>query len=133
MSKTVADLQPVIAVDFDGTCCDHEFPGIGKPKANLKAALTLFRTLGYKILIYTCRTCHWHYDVFGGDPKQPTLEREKVKEMIAWLGEHQIPYDEVDDGSRGKPLAAVYIDDKGMRFEDNWQEIAFWVMNHLPK
>lgn len=123
MSNT-PKLQPTICVDFDGTLCDHEYPGIGKE------ALRLFRRLGYKIMIWTCRTCHWHYDVFGGDPSQPTLERLHVKEMIAWLDANGIEYDEVDDGSRGKPLADFYIDDKGVRFENNWDEIMGFVLSH---
>jgi hypothetical protein len=107
-------------VDFDGTICDHEFPGIGAPKPFVKEALTVFRAMGFRVLIWTCRTCHWHYDTFGGDPSQPTLERTHVREMIAYLAKHGIPYDEIDDGSRGKPLAEYYIDDKGLRFENNW-------------
>lgn len=83
----------------------------------------MFRGLGYRIIIHSCRTCHWHYDIFGGDPKQPTLLRPTVIAMISWLNKWNIPYDEIDDGTRGKPLANYYIDDKAIRFEDNWPEI----------
>lgn len=122
-------LVPLIAVDFDGTCCDMEFPMIGAPKPGVKEALTRFRELGYKIMIWTCRTSHFNYDVFGGDPRQPTLERDRVKEMIEWLDRNEIPYDEVDDGSRGKPGADFYIDDKGIRFDDSvgWAGITAFV------
>jgi hypothetical protein len=44
--------------------------------------------------------------------------------MIAFLEEHKIPYDEIDDGTKGKPLADYYIDDKAIRFTDNWVGIA---------
>lgn len=128
----VTKLQPQICVDFDGTLCDFEFPNIGKPKAGAKEALHMFRALGYKVLIYTCRTSHWHYDIFGGDPTQPTLERDRVKEMVEWLDANGIEYDEVDDGSRGKPLGAAYIDDKGVRFENNWPQIAAWIFTRRP-
>jgi hypothetical protein len=119
----------VIAVDFDGTLCEHSFPEIGALRPGAREALTMFRDIGYKVLIYTCRTSHWHYDIFGGDPEQPTLERERVQEMIVWLAKHEIPYDEIDDGSRGKPLADYYIDDKGIRFNNNWGRIAFFVFD----
>jgi hypothetical protein len=112
--------RPMIAVDFDGTLCDAAYPGIGQIKRGAKEALTTFRTLGYKILIYSCRTCHWYYDVFGGSPLEPTLQREKVRDMIAFLELHDIPYDEIDDGSRGKPPADFYIDDKAIRYDDVW-------------
>jgi hypothetical protein len=124
-------LVPLIAVDFDGTCCDMEFPLIGAPKKGVKEALTRFRELGYQIMIWSCRTSHFNYDVFGGDPRQSTMERDRVKDMIAWLNLHGIPYDEVDDGSRGKPGADFYIDDKGIRFDEsqgnNWATITQFV------
>jgi len=116
-----------LAIDFDGTLCDFAFPGIGKVKQGAKEAIDKFRELGYKIIIYSCRTCHWHYDIFGGSPDQPVMERDRVKEMISWLAENGIEYDEVDDGSRGKPSANAYIDDKGIRFQDNWKEIQEFV------
>lgn len=122
-------IQPVAAVDFDGTICDFAYPGIGQPKAGVKEALRMFRELGYKVVIYTCRTSNFHADIFGGGPP---MERDRVKEMIAYLAEHEIPYDEVDDGSRGKPMAAFYVDDKAIRFEDNWQKIAAWVYTRRP-
>lgn len=116
-----------IAVDFDGTICNFAFPGIGAPKEGVAQALSTLKALGFHILIYSCRTCHWHYDIFGGDPSQPVMERERVKQMIAFLDQHSIPYDEVDDGSKGKPLADYYIDDKGIRFEDNWAAIVQFI------
>lgn len=118
---------PTIAVDFDKTICDSDFPAAGPVKPFAKEALTIFRAMGFRILIWSCRTCHWHYDQFGGDPAQPTLERKQVQLMIECLDTNGIPYDEIDDGSRGKPLAALYIDDKGMRFADNWRELATYV------
>jgi len=50
-----------------------------------------------------------------------------VQEMIEFLDKHQIPYDEVDNGTKGKVTADIMIDDKGLRFEDNWNQIAAWV------
>lgn len=122
-------LQPHLCIDFDGTICEHQYPKIGALKPGAKAALDLFKSLGYKITIYTCRTCHHHYDVFGGDPSQPTLERQHVLEMIQYLKDNQIPYDEIDDGSKGKPLADAYIDDRGIEFKDNWPQIAARIYN----
>jgi len=118
-----------IAVDFDGTLCDMAFPEIGAPKVGAVEAMKVLRALGFKIIIWSCRCCHWDYDVYGGDPKQPVMERDKVQDMIAWLEAHGIEYDEIDDGSRGKPSADYYIDDKGIRFEDNWMNIAAFIMS----
>lgn len=116
-------MQPTVAVDFDGTLCEWKFPEIGEAKEGAAQALQRMRDAGYSILIWSCRTSHWHYDIFGGDPEQPTLDRQRVREMREWLELHHIPFDEIDDGSRGKPLADFYIDDKAVRFENNWSEI----------
>lgn len=124
---------PTIAVDFDNTLCDSKFPECGPPKPGAKEALEAFRAMGFRILIWTCRTCHFHYDVFGGDPEQPTLERPAVRLMIDWLNEQGIPYDEVDDGSRGKPLSDFYCDDKAIRVDNNWSEVVEFVRQHATK
>jgi hypothetical protein len=116
-----------IAVDFDGTLCEFAFPGIGPVKAGAVQAMKTFKALGYWLIIYSCRTSHQHYDIFGGDPSQPTLERDRVKEMIQFLHDNDIVYDEIDDGSKGKPTADYYIDDKGIRFNDNWTVIQQFV------
>lgn len=121
--------RPTIAIDFDGTLCEFQYPGIGPPKRYAREALEVFRNLGYRILIYSCRTSHRYYEIFGGDPSQPTMERERVKEMVSWLNEHKIPFDEIDDGSKGKPMADYYIDDKGIRFENNWPEVMAFVFD----
>lgn len=125
--------QPLIAIDFDGTLCASEFPACGPPMPGAREALELFHALGYRILVYSCRTCHWHPDVFGGTPETTTLERVRAVEMREWLLEHQMPFDEIDDGSKGKPFAAFYIDDKGIRYDDNWPEVAAFVLSRTKK
>lgn len=119
-------MQKIIAIDFDGTLCDHQFPSIGPMKPGARDAVARLKSLGFYIIIWTCRTCHWNYEVFGGDPTTHTFDRPAVKDMIAWLAANEIPYDEIDDGSRGKPLADLYIDDKAIRFDENtnWFTIA---------
>lgn len=123
-------LQPTIAVDFDGTIVDFRFPAVGDIKSGVVEALQRFRDLGYHILIYSCRTSKWHSELFAEDDGQPVMERPTVKSMMHYLDWHGVPYDEVDDGSKGKPLADFYIDDKGVRFENNWPEIVKFVEGH---
>lgn len=114
-----------IAVDFDDTIAESlGFPIIGAPKPGAAQALSTLRRMGYKIIIWSCRTCHYDYDIYGGDPNQYPLERPAVQDMMRWLAEHQIEYDEIDDGSMGKPSADYYIDDKAVHFDANWVDIA---------
>ena len=111
-----------LCVDFDGTIVDHEFPEIGALKPGVRTALRRFRQLGHYIVISSCRTCRWDEETFGSWDC-PILERPKVREMIEFLDREKIPYDEIDDGTKGKVLADLYIDDKGLRFQDNWFDI----------
>lgn len=128
VQKTGGVPPHTIAVDFDGTICDWDFPNIGPPKAGVREALTLFRHLGYKIIIWSCRTSLWNEDIFGElDGAGVPIERKRVKEMIQFLNDNDIPFDEVDDGTKGKPLADWYIDDRAIRFQDNWHDIALQI------
>lgn len=57
------------------------------------------------------------------------IERKRVKEMIQFLNDNDIPFDEVDDGTKGKPLASYYIDDHAINFDNNWAQIAAHIYN----
>lgn len=101
----------VIAIDFDGTVVDHEFPRIGKLKPGAREALQAFRKAGHKIIIWTCR--HGQHE----------------KDVRVFLTENDIPFDTINNPIMGADLgtrkvyADLYIDDKGLRFEDNWDEM----------
>jgi hypothetical protein len=120
-------------VDFDLTLCDSDYPKCGPPIPGGKEALQRFRELGYLIIIDSCRSCSWHCDAYGVDKTKPVLEREHVVAMRDWLIEHEIPFDEINDGSRGKIFAQWYIDDKGISFKNNWAEIAAFVESRTSK
>jgi len=124
----------VIAVDFDKTLCDSNYPLCGLPIPGGKEALQLFRDLGYLILIFSCRTCHWHYDLYPNIKREtPTLERESVVAMKTWLDEHGYAYDEIDDGSRGKADYTWLVDDKGIHFNRNWPEVMAFIAARTKK
>jgi hypothetical protein len=101
----------VIAVDFDGTIVEHEFPDIGPLKQGAVDALKAFKKAGHQIVIWTCR------------------KGEEERQLRSFLKEKKIPFDTVntpvpgfDLGTR-KIYADIYIDDKGLRFQENWNEL----------
>jgi hypothetical protein len=118
--------QKIVAVDFDDTLFESRYPEVGPIKLGAKEAMEIFKKLGWKIVIYSCRTCSDMPEVF--DVSQPVWNRRGVQAMIEALDTHGVPYDEIYDGSRGKILADLYIDDKGCRFMDNWAEIMGWIV-----
>ena len=98
----------ILAIDFDGTIHNYKHPKPGRRMGDVipgaKEALIKLRSRGYKIIIHT---------VFSGD------EREQ-KVVEDWLKYYGIPFDEV---TNRKPNASFYIDDNGLRFNGDWEEI----------
>jgi hypothetical protein len=43
-----------------------------------------------------------------------------------------IPYDEIFQG-QGKPAAVAYVDDKAIRFDDNWESIVDAILVMKPE
>ena len=46
----------VIAVDFDGTLCEAQWPGIGNANYPVINELILQKKQGDKVILWTCRT-----------------------------------------------------------------------------
>lgn len=111
-----------VAIDFDGTIVEdvtHKYPEdleIGRLKKDVVRCIRLLKEMGSYIIITSCR---------ANTIIHPRLAERltQVKVMKAFLERNNIPFDEIDDGSLGKVSADVYIDDRAVRFEDNWEEI----------
>ena len=91
-----------IAVDFDGVIAEYDgWKGtgvLGKPRGDVVEALLALRAEGWKIIIHTTR----------GE-----------QEVVEFLREHGIPYDEFNRNSdyhtQGiKPVADIYWDDRAL-------------------
>ena len=99
----------IIAVDFDGTLCEHKFPKIGEIKEvnqnvidYIKARKELHDDI---IILWTCR------------------EGSYLDDAVKWCKKNEIPIDYVNDncddvknsyGQSRKILADIYIDDKAI-------------------
>lgn len=111
-----------ICIDFDQTICDSVYPNVGPPKEGVRDALLELREMGFRIIISSCRSCSWNWELYYGDaPHTPAYERSVYTDMLNWLKEYDIPFDVVDDGTKGKVSASYYVDDKGIRF-CNWRD-----------
>lgn len=96
----------VYAVDFDGTLCVSEWPGIGQPNMELINHLKLRQSQGHKIILWTCRI---------GD---------RLTEAVEWCKSLDLVFDAVNDnipelielyGNNPRKISAdVYIDDKSL-------------------
>jgi hypothetical protein len=108
------DYLDVIVVDFDDTICpfSEDFsctqvvPGAKEYIEKLKAA-------GYKITISSAR----NNVVYGGH------SGATHRQMYRFLSEKGIPFDHIDLGTDGKPVAYRYIDDRAVgcpRTKEGW-------------
>jgi hypothetical protein len=97
-----------ICVDFDGTVVEWDFPRIGKMYPHVKEVFEELHKLGYRIVISSCRT--------NNKLSSPEEIMKHYNAMRKSLEENNIPFDEIDDGSHGKVIADLYIDDRGLHF-----------------
>jgi len=112
----------IIAIDFDGTIVDHEFPKIGKLKPNARKVINRLFDEGHDIVIWTCRTSQ---DFFEGK-HEPTLlhvYRFLLREGIHFTTiNHNSPRAAFQ--ATPKVYADVYIDDRNLGgIPNDWEDI----------
>ena len=86
----------------DGTIYDEPLDGA------IESVKYLNETLGYDLVIYTCKAT----------PDRPLVDGKTGIQLVwEWLDKHDIK-DNVKDVTYIKPNAVAYIDDKAIRFND---------------
>lgn len=106
-----------LAIDWDGTCVEEAWPEHGDwlPGA-VKALLTLHEH--FEIVIFTLRVATVMQD--GVTPNEQIEEHAQgIRDKLASIGLHDIevwqrPY---------KPPCFRFIDDRGIKFDNNWRKI----------
>jgi hypothetical protein len=104
-----------ICLDFDGVLHDHSqtvFPKMGKPVEGARDAVLALLAAGHKLVISTCR-------LGASDRHAVDTEGEMAWTHVHdWLRYFDFPYIPV---TYEKPIAHLYIDDRGCRFEGDWR------------
>lgn len=110
-------VDKIAVIDFDGTLCKFAFPDVGPIEPNVREALETLKTAGYTIQIHSCRTAtYWDRE---------DERRAHIKLIQDFMKKHSLPYDKlIMDITKDKPIADVYIDDRAIRYDNNWLEIA---------
>ena len=103
-----------IAVDFDGTIVDHEYPAIGKEKLFAFQTLKELDKLGVRLILWTFRT---------GKELDDAVEFCR-KNGIEFYAVNKSYPEEVFDGTVSRKIDAdIYIDDKNIGGFPGWSEI----------
>ena len=78
-----------ILVDFDGTCCTHEFPAIGK---DIGAAPVLRELVsaGHQLILWTMRCDHTEPPT-SDDPDIHPVGGNYLSEAVKWFEDRNIP------------------------------------------
>lgn len=103
MEQTL-EKRDIIAVDFDGTLCENQWPEIGLPNTKLIKELIYRRKQGDKLILWTNRV------------------DDKLENAVNWCKEQGLEFDAINDnlpeivesfGSNSrKVFANIYIDDR---------------------
>jgi len=94
-----------IAVDFDGTLCEHRFPDIGEPIPEMIAYVKAQHARGTKIILHTCR------------------DGEYSRAAVEWCKEMGVPVDAVNENpwveyGKKKLYADIHIDDRAVNVNE---------------
>ena len=97
-----------IAIDFDGTLCEDEFPSIGKPKDEIVAIVKRLQNAGVKTVLWTCRN------------------GSMLSDAERWCQQQELKFDAVNEnlpevqqkwgGDTRKVMTDYYLDDKNVGY-----------------
>jgi hypothetical protein len=103
-----------IAVDFDGTIVEHEYPGIGKEKLFAFQTLKEIEKLGARLILWTFRS---------GEQLDEAVEFCRKNGIEFYAINRNYPEEVFDDTVSRKIDADIYIDDKNLGGFPGWSEV----------
>ena len=107
--------EKIAIIDFDGTICTFAFPEVGTLQPDAREALLKLKELGYQIHIHSCRTAtYWN---------RGSNERNRQIALVHnFMENNDLPYDKLILDT-DKPVAELYIDDRGIGYRGNWLDV----------
>jgi hypothetical protein len=103
-----------IAVDFDGTIVDHEYPRIGKEKLFAFRTLKELEKQGARLILWTFRT---------GKELQEAVDYCRDNGIEFYAINRNYPEEVMDETVSRKIDADIYIDDKNLGGFPGWSEV----------
>lgn len=104
----------IIAIDFDGTIVDHEYPEIGKPKLFAFETMKALQDKGDQLILWTYRS---------GKELNEAVEFCKKNGIEFYAVNKNYPEEVYDESISRKILADIYIDDRNVGGFLGWSKI----------
>ena len=104
----------VIAVDFDGTIVEHDYPRIGKEMLFAFATLRELNKKGHKLILWTIRT---------GSLLDDAVEYCKQNGVEFYAVNKNYPEEEISANVSRKLNADIFIDDRNVGGFIGWSQI----------
>lgn len=101
----------VIAVDFDGTIVEHDYPRIGRPMPFAIETLKQLQKDGHTLLLWTVR---------DGDLLQEAIDYLEKNGVVFYAYNKNYPEEEVTMMSSRKLNADIFIDDRNIGGLPDW-------------
>lgn len=100
MSK---DSKWTIAIDFDGTCVEHDYPAVGMDVEGAVDTLRALNKRGHRLILYTMRS---------GEKLEAALKWFKERKITLWAVNRNPEQEEWTESP--KVYADIYIDDSAL-------------------
>ena len=114
----------IIAVDFDGTIVEHEYPKIGN---EIPFAIETLRELQqnprHRLILWTMR---------AGKELEEAIEFCRERGVIFYAHNENYPSEELDKATSRKVLADLYIDDRNVGGLLDWGVVYQMIKNGKP-
>jgi len=104
----------IIAIDFDGTIVENDFPKIGKPLPFAFEVIKELQEKGHNLILWTFR---------DGIQLREAVEFCKDNGIEFYAVNHSFPNENFDLAISRKIYADIYIDDKNVGGFPGWQKI----------
>lgn len=102
-----------IAIDFDGTIVEHDYPAIGREMMFAFAAMKALQARGALLILWTFRT---------GAELDAAVDYCRKNGVVFYAVNANYPEEKMSDGMPRKINAEIYIDDKNLGGFPGWGE-----------
>jgi len=104
----------IVAVDFDGTIVEHQYPKIGQEIPFAIETLKLLQKEGHRIILWTCR---------NGKELEDAINFCRMKGLEFYAVNRSYPEENFDATVSRKIHADLFIDDRNQGGLSDWGQI----------